>query len=292
MPRVLRLILPVCAFFLAAFGLSDSRQAEAAPLYYGTPSGVSYWVDGYGMVEGRVLVPQRVAPPRRASSRKLDRSRTQVAHRSVAERRASAPQRAKANRFSVDARKPGFKAKARLSAKKRQALQQRAGRHAAAGATLGPDARFSRVPERLTIREAQRVASLGETPNQRRLAAEPASHIEARVDIASQRMIVKVDGEVRHVWKVSTGRKGFSTPRGAYKPQRMHVRYFSRKYYNSPMPYSIFFRGGYAIHGTTAINRLGGPASHGCVRLATGNARALFQLVQQAGPARTRIIIG
>ncbi|MCA3634594.1 MAG: L,D-transpeptidase [Methylobacterium sp.] len=139
-------------------------------------------------------------------------------------------------------------------------------------------------------RPAPRVASLGDTPRQSRLSSS-ASNVEARIDIVSQRMIVKVDGEVRHVWKVSTGRRGFSTPRGAYKPQRMHVSYFSRKYYNSPMPYSIFFRGGYAIHGTTAINRLGGPASHGCVRLATGNARTLFNLVRSAGPARTRIII-
>ena len=104
-------------------------------------------------------------------------------------------------------------------------------------------------------------------------------------------MVVKVDGVVRHVWKVSTGRKGFVTPRGVYGPQRMHARYFSRKYYNSPMPYSIFFRGGYAVHGTTAINRLGGPASHGCVRLATANARTLFHLVQASGRHRTRIII-
>jgi len=31
------------------------------------------------------------------------------------------------------------------------------------------------------------------------------------------------------------------------------------------MPYSIFFRGGYAIHGTYATGALGRPASHGCV---------------------------
>ena len=43
--------------------------------------------------------------------------------------------------------------------------------------------------------------------------------------------------------------------------------WFSTRYYGSPMPYSIFFHKGYAIHGTNYISRLGGPASHGCVRM-------------------------
>jgi lipoprotein-anchoring transpeptidase ErfK/SrfK len=57
------------------------------------------------------------------------------------------------------------------------------------------------------------------------------------------------------------------------------------------MPYSIFYRGGYAIHGTSDIRRLGGPASHGCVRLHTANARELFQMVQYFGKDSTRIVI-
>jgi lipoprotein-anchoring transpeptidase ErfK/SrfK len=291
MSRVLRLILPAIAFFVGALCLSDNHRAEAAPLYYSTPSGVTYWYDGYGTVEGRVLAPRRVAPQRRLSARQLERNRAQLSRRTGIDRRAVAPHRGKVNRVAVHQRTLGPKAKARLAAKKRAELARNRAPQAIDSTALAPEARFTRVPERLTMRESQRVASLGDVPSQRRLAAEPVSQVEARIDIATQRMVVKVDGEVRHIWKVSTGRKGFSTPRGAYKPQRMHVSYFSRKYYNSPMPYSIFFRGGYAIHGTTAINRLGGPASHGCVRLATGNARALFQLVRQAGPGRTRIII-
>jgi lipoprotein-anchoring transpeptidase ErfK/SrfK len=115
--------------------------------------------------------------------------------------------------------------------------------------------------------------------------------VVAKVNIAQQKMVVSVDGEVLHVWNVSTARQGFVTPRGVYAPKRMHVRYFSKKYYNSPMPYAIFFRGGYAVHGTNAINKLGAPASHGCIRLATGNAARLFSLVRQYGPARSRIVI-
>jgi hypothetical protein len=65
--------------------------------------------------------------------------------------------------------------------------------------------------------------------------------------------------------------------------------WFSTAYYNSPMPYSIFFHNGYAIHGSYAINQLGGPASHGCVRLHPHHAALLFDLVQQEGPDKTTI---
>lgn len=123
------------------------------------------------------------------------------------------------------------------------------------------------------------------------IAARPGAAVEARVDLGSQRMVVTVGGEVAHVWHVSTARKGFVTPRGVYSPKRMHVSYFSKKYYNSPMPYSIFFKGGYAVHGTGAIKALGRPASHGCIRLATGNARTLYNLVKQHGAGRARIVI-
>lgn len=55
------------------------------------------------------------------------------------------------------------------------------------------------------------------------------------------------------------------------------------------MPHSIFFRGGYAIHGTNAVGALGRPASHGCVRLAPGAAARLFSMVRRDG-ARIRIV--
>lgn len=115
--------------------------------------------------------------------------------------------------------------------------------------------------------------------------------VVAKINIAQQKMVVTVDGEVKHVWNVSTARKGFVTPRGVYAPKRMHVKYYSKKYYNSPMPYSIFFKGGYAVHGTTAVGKLGAPASHGCIRLATGNAAKLYSLVRNYGASNARIVI-
>jgi lipoprotein-anchoring transpeptidase ErfK/SrfK len=121
-------------------------------------------------------------------------------------------------------------------------------------------------------------------------AAEAAS-IVARIDLSDQRMKVFVDGRHTATWPVSTARRGYRTPVGTFRPGRMHVRYFSRKYDNSPMPHSIFFYGGYAIHGTTAIKNLGRPASHGCVRLHPDNARRLFSLIKQNGKRNARIVI-
>jgi hypothetical protein len=115
--------------------------------------------------------------------------------------------------------------------------------------------------------------------------------VDVRIDKSEQRMTVSVDGHERYSWPVSTGRAGYGTPSGRFRPQWMARKYFSRKYYDSPMPYSIFFHGGFAIHGTHEISRLGGPASHGCVRLTPGHAAKLFALVKEEGMGSTHILV-
>lgn len=123
-------------------------------------------------------------------------------------------------------------------------------------------------------------------------AVEPArARVTVTIDKSTQRMTVAVGGATRHVFKISTGRAGFGTPNGHFRPQRLARTWFSKKYYNSPMPHSIFFHGGYAIHGSYEIRRLGGPASHGCVRLHPADAAALFALVKGEGSGNTRIVV-
>jgi hypothetical protein len=90
---------------------------------------------------------------------------------------------------------------------------------------------------------------------------------------------------------VSTGRPGLGTPSGTFHPQRMEPTWFSKEYYNSPMPHSIFFHGGFAIHGSYEISQLGGPASHGCIRLHPDNAASLYALVKQQGMEATTIVV-
>lgn len=116
--------------------------------------------------------------------------------------------------------------------------------------------------------------------------------VVAQVDNASQRMTVVVDGVPTYSWPVSTARSGYQTPAGSYSVKRMERMWYSRKYDMSPMPHALFFRGGYAIHGTYSIRQLGRPASHGCVRLSPSNARTLFSLAQQHGGARVVVTGG
>jgi len=114
--------------------------------------------------------------------------------------------------------------------------------------------------------------------------------IVVTVNKSAQRLSVAVDGAERYTWPVSTGRWGYSTPNGSYRPQRLERKWFSRKYDMSPMPYSIFFNDGYAIHGSYEVSRLGRPASHGCIRLSPSNAAVLFALVK-GRTDDTRIVV-
>ncbi len=102
------------------------------------------------------------------------------------------------------------------------------------------------------------------------------------INLTTQRMHV-VSSSGTYDWPVSTARSGYVTPRGSFAPLGLQRMHYSRKYHMSPMPHSIFFRGGYAIHGTYSTGALGRPASHGCVRLSPAHAAQLYQMVQSEG---------
>jgi hypothetical protein len=116
--------------------------------------------------------------------------------------------------------------------------------------------------------------------------------IVVTVDKSAQELSVTVDGAERYHWPVSTARWGYNTPNGTYRPQRLERKWFSRKYDWSPMPYSIFFNEGYAIHGSYEISHLGRPASHGCIRLHPENAALLFALVKDHVGDTTIVVTG
>lgn len=119
----------------------------------------------------------------------------------------------------------------------------------------------------------------------------PRTTLRATIDLTRQRMTVVANGKRVAHWRISSGRRGYETPRGRFRPGWMAKRWHSRKYNMAPMPYSVFFNGGIATHGTTAVNRLGRPASHGCIRLQTSNARAFYNLVRRHGMKSTRIVV-
>jgi L,D-transpeptidase catalytic domain len=119
-----------------------------------------------------------------------------------------------------------------------------------------------------------------------------AARVEITVNKVSQKMTVKIDGSAEYVWPVSTGRSGYDTPSGQFRPFRLEEDHFSKEWDDAPMPHSIFFTGeGHAIHGTQYAKSLGRRASHGCVRLSEANAATLFAIVEDNGLGNTSVVV-
>lgn len=79
--------------------------------------------------------------------------------------------------------------------------------------------------------------------------------------------------------------KLFPTPSGVFSIDSMEKMHYSSLYNNAPMPWTIFFNGGIALHGASpaGIAKLGQKASHGCVRLHPDNAKILYEFIKSKG---------
>jgi lipoprotein-anchoring transpeptidase ErfK/SrfK len=122
-------------------------------------------------------------------------------------------------------------------------------------------------------------------------ASASAATLVARVDLSNQTMTVMQHGDVIYTWKVSTARAGKVTPTGAWTAKRLKRFHRSSLYGGASMPYSIFYNGNFAVHGTNSVSKLGSPASAGCVRLSKSNAARLFSMAQRAGLKNTKIVV-
>ncbi len=127
------------------------------------------------------------------------------------------------------------------------------------------------------------------------LSFSSAQAIAAKIDIvvskSTQKMTVRVDGEIEYVWPVSTGGTGYDTPSGNFRAFRLEEDHKSTEWDDAPMPHSIFFTPrGHAIHGSFS-KRIGQRASHGCVRLAPENAEQLFSMVEENGLGNTTVTV-
>jgi len=118
-------------------------------------------------------------------------------------------------------------------------------------------------------------------------AAVEAGQLIAKVNVSEQTMRVYKNGKQIHKSRVSTARKGKHTPR----VKSLSKNHKSSLYNNAPMPYSIFYSGNYAIHGTNQTSRLGRPASAGCIRLDTANAAKLFAMTQQVILGNMKVVV-
>jgi lipoprotein-anchoring transpeptidase ErfK/SrfK len=124
--------------------------------------------------------------------------------------------------------------------------------------------------------------------------------IYARVEKSEQKLYLYINGVLQNTFDTSTGIPGRDTPDMDSHPDgRIYDRYTSTKFpggdYNGlgNMPYAVFIKGGFAIHGTGKGNwkKLGHVASHGCIRIHPDNAYYFNRLVRQYGVANTWVTV-
>ena len=110
---------------------------------------------------------------------------------------------------------------------------------------------------------------------------DPGKGKQIEVDISRQVMALAVDGKVRRTYHVSTGAAATPTVRGKWTFYRRHPGYNA-----IGMFWSSFWVRGYAIHGYKSVPTH--PASHGCVRTHLGEAKSIYDWIDD-GPNGTTI---
>lgn len=98
------------------------------------------------------------------------------------------------------------------------------------------------------------------------------------VDLSQQKVFLHRDGAVVDSSPVSTGRKGFATPKGRFVVTNKYRDWKSTLYEDASMPF--FMRLSCGDFGLHAGALPGYPASHGCIRMPLAKAQAFFAKVE------------
>lgn len=109
------------------------------------------------------------------------------------------------------------------------------------------------------------------------------------VDLSQQRLTAW-NGRTRvRTFIVSTGKKRTPTRIGTFAIRsKLRSTRMRGQGYNVPnVPYTMYYSGGYALHGAYWHNRFGTRMSHGCVNLRVSHARWLYRWA----PMGTRVVI-
>jgi lipoprotein-anchoring transpeptidase ErfK/SrfK len=102
---------------------------------------------------------------------------------------------------------------------------------------------------------------------------------EIVVVLHEQRVYAYENGKLVRSTLASTGIARYPTRVGQF---RIYVKYLATLmtgpgYYLPNVPYTMYYSGGYALHGTYWHHNFGRPMSHGCVNLPTPEARWLYE---------------
>ncbi|HEY9697476.1 MAG TPA: L,D-transpeptidase [Trichocoleus sp.] len=98
------------------------------------------------------------------------------------------------------------------------------------------------------------------------------------VNLSRQRLIAWEGRTPVYAVVISTGTSAHPTLPGAFEIQSKHrtTRMQGDDYDVPDVPYTMYYDGGYAIHGAYWHRSFGTPVSHGCVNVAVDHARWLF----------------
>lgn len=111
-----------------------------------------------------------------------------------------------------------------------------------------------------------------------------------QVSLTSQTMVLWEGSRPVYATLVSTGRDGMgdpkttmSTPQGTFRVYQKHVTatmdsdVAENEFELRDVPWVMYFKGGYALHGAYWHDDFGRPRSHGCINLSPIDARYTFQ---------------
>jgi len=121
------------------------------------------------------------------------------------------------------------------------------------------------------------------------------------VSLSLQKMYIKIGDIIIRTFPVSTGTAMHPTPPGSYNiflKQTVRVA-GSSPHYIMPL-YQMFKKGGYGLHAlpslgndhgvywTEALNHIGSPRSHGCIRLLPNDAKFVWNFTDLGTPMRVK----
>ena len=135
------------------------------------------------------------------------------------------------------------------------------------------------------------------------------SPMRLEVSLSARKLSVVENGNVVRTYGIAVGRRDRPTPQGSFRTGRIvwnpswtpPKAWWARN--KKPQPpgdpdnpmqgVKIYFKApDYYIHGTNNPSSIGSAASHGCIRMTEGDAKALARRIQKAGGGVPLIIRG
>jgi lipoprotein-anchoring transpeptidase ErfK/SrfK len=130
------------------------------------------------------------------------------------------------------------------------------------------------------------VVAAVQTETQEMTALKQTSRRWIEVNVATQRLVAWEGRTPVYAVVVSTGTDSHPTLAGSFAVQSKYrtARMQGEDYDVPDVPYTMYYSGGYAIHGAYWHRRFGTPVSHGCVNVAVDHAKWLYDWAEVGTP--------